>query len=122
MISGIGTDIVDIRRIEKIIAKKGWKNFAKKILSKEELVKINPKQKKDASHLAKRFAAKEAIAKAMGSGIGKLKFEDIIISNNTKGKPLAKIRKITNVKIHISISDEYPYAIAFAIVERNFPK
>lgn len=117
MILGVGTDLVDIRRVEKLIAKTGSDKFAKKILSKEELSAITPKQKSDASYLAKRFAAKEAIAKAMGTGIGQLKFSDITILKNTKGKPIAKIRKVTNVKIHTSLTDEYPYAIALAVVE-----
>ena len=117
-IVGIGTDIVDIRRIEKLVAKTGWDKFAGKILSKEEIEALKPKQKNDASHIAKRFAGKEAISKAMGTGIGELGFEDIIISNNSKGKPEATLRKVTNVKIHISMSDEYPYAIAFAVIEQ----
>ena len=118
MITGIGTDLVDIRRVEKLIAKTGWDKFAKKILAPEEIAGLTAKQKEGAGHLAKRFAAKEAISKAMGTGIGNLKFEDIIISKDSKGKPIAKIRKVTNVKIHISISDEYPYAIAFATVKK----
>ena len=118
IIRGVGTDLVDIRRIEKLVAKTGWDKFAKKILAPEEIKALTAKQKSDASYLAKRFAAKEAIAKAMGTGIGALKFGDIIITKNSKGKPQAKIRKITNVKIHISISDEYPYAVAMAIAEK----
>lgn len=116
MIKGIGTDIVDIRRVEKLIARKGWDEFAKKILSKEEIKNLRPKQKNNAAHLAKRFAAKEAVAKALGTGIGKTKFEDITISSNSKGAPKVKIAKLENVKIYISMADEHPYAIAFAVV------
>jgi len=119
MIIGIGTDIVDIRRIEDLIKKSGWDKFAKKILSAQEIKDLKPKQKNSATHLAKRFAAKEAIAKALGTGIGKTSFADIQITNNSKGAPKAKMDKLKNIKIHISISDEYPYAIALAIAEKT---
>jgi holo-[acyl-carrier protein] synthase len=119
MITGIGTDIIDIRRIEKLIKKSGWESLAKKILSTEELKNLKPKQKNCAKHLAKRFAAKEAIAKATGTGIGaNLSFQDITITSNNKNKPLAKIKN-RNVKIHISISDEHPFAVAFAVISRK---
>ena len=122
IIKGIGTDLIDIRRVEKLISKTGAKKFAEKILSKEEIAKLTPKQRSDASHFAKRFAAKEAIAKAMGTGIGQISFQDIIITKDSKGCPIAKIRKLSNVKIHISLSDEYPYAIAFAVITEKSKK
>ena len=108
MISGIGTDLVDIRRIEKLYKKFGSK-FAEKILTKNELKKF-----KEIDYLAKRFAAKEAIAKALGTGIGKVKFHDIEISNNKAGKPIVKIKNC-KTQVHLSIADEPPYALAFAV-------
>ena len=120
MITGIGTDLVDIRRIEKLMAKMGAEKFAKKILSKEELAKITSKQMADPAYLAKRFAAKEAIAKVMGTGIGNgIKFKEITIAKTPLNAPKVILSKCKNVKVHISISDEYPYALAFAVAAQK---
>jgi holo-[acyl-carrier protein] synthase len=116
MIVGIGTDIVDIRRVEKLIEKMGAENFANKILSEAELV-LAAQRGNSAAHLAKRFAAKEAIAKALGVGIGKLGFKDIEISTDAKGAPRAEVKGQQNLKVHLSLADEAPYAVAYAIVE-----
>ena len=111
MIMGIGTDIVEIARIEEIGANK----LAKKILTAEEIAAL---PKLSAAKIAKRFAAKEAIAKAMGTGIGtKLAFHDIEIFNDAAGKPMATIAGRTDLKIHLSMSDEKNYAVAFALIE-----
>lgn len=110
MIKGIGTDIVEISRIQKMDLEK----FATKILTKSETINHQPLT---SNYLAKRFAAKEAIAKAYGTGIGSaLSFQDIEISNDENGKPLAKIKR-QNLKIHLSIADEKTHAVAFAIIE-----
>jgi holo-[acyl-carrier protein] synthase len=110
MIIGIGTDIVDIRRIEKLIADSGEK-FISKIFNDEE-------RGEGAAHYAKRFAAKEAIAKALGTGIGKVSFKDIVITNDENGAPKAEVRNQgSGVRVHISLSDEYPYALAYSVVE-----
>ena len=123
MITGIGTDIVRIDRIERIFKKYG-EVFLKRILNKLEIEKINllPIYKK-VNFLAKRFAGKEAISKALGTGIASgLQFKDIIIDNDELGKPYANIitncrnNIKTNLKIHLSFADDYPSAIAFAIV------
>lgn len=121
MILGIGTDIVQIPRIEKLIEKYDI-NIAKKILCSSELDQYQalPNIKK-ASFLAKRFAAKEAIAKAFGTGIGPcIKFHDIIISNDAMGKPIATIDAAiaNNKNILLSISDDYPIAIAFVVISQ----
>jgi holo-[acyl-carrier protein] synthase len=110
MIIGIGTDIVDIARIEQA----GIEKLAKKILSAAEIAAIS---KLTAAKVAKRFAGKEAIAKAFGTGIGaKLAFHDIEIFNDEAGKPLAKILTEPNLQIHLSMSDEKNYAVAFAVI------
>ena len=125
MIFGVGTDIVQIPRIEKIMQKYRVA-FPIKILSATELelLKSLPSNKHN-SFLAKRFAAKEAISKAFGIGITKrnLHFQDITILNDELGKPYAQINfiKFTEVKnftVNLSISDDYPIAMAFAIVSR----
>jgi len=123
MIFGIGTDIVQIPRIERILEKYG-NIFSTKILCSTELQKLEllPLDK-HSNFLAKRFAAKEAISKAFGIGITKhnLHFKDITILNDNLGKPyteinLNKLKDFGIFKINLSISDDYPVAIAFAVI------
>ena len=111
MIIGIGTDIVDIRRIEKLIEESG-ERFIAKIFNEEE-------KGEGAAHYAKRFAAKEAVAKALGTGIGSnVSFKDIVITNDENGAPKVQVKgQGLKVKVHISLSDEYPYALAYAVAE-----
>lgn len=117
MIIGIGTDIVRLDRIERLLKKFGDK-FISRILSPSEIIKLESSISK--SHfLAKRFAAKEAIAKALGTGIGlHIAFKDIIISNNSLGAPIVSIHKdiAQGKNILLSIADEKDLAIAFAVV------
>jgi holo-[acyl-carrier protein] synthase len=123
-IIGIGTDIVKISRIKRVF-KKHPKSFPQRLLHPNEL-KILVTHKTPETYIAKRFAAKEAVAKALGTGIAEgVSFQDIEISNNTHGQPvltlhgktlaLAKKRGVT--KQFISLSDEKKYAIAYVILE-----
>jgi holo-[acyl-carrier protein] synthase len=123
-IYGIGTDIVDISRI-KIVFNKN-KNFKKKIFSLNEIKTIENELNPIASY-AKRFAAKEAFSKALGTGISNgMSFNEISINNNSKGKPyiqlLGKTKFIVNrilkkkYKIFLSISDEKKYAVAMVVI------
>ncbi|MDX1950486.1 MAG: holo-ACP synthase [Rickettsiales bacterium] len=117
MITGIGTDIISISRIEDAFKKFGDK-FAERILSDEELEifikRKNEKNNQQINYLAKRFAGKEAISKAIGTGIGgDISFKDISILNDEKGKPFVKIsagcnlaKFLQNKKIFISLSDD----------------
>jgi holo-[acyl-carrier protein] synthase len=125
VIIGIGSDIVNIERIEKLVIKYSEK-FIKRIFSDDEIVaaqKITNHSKK-IQFYAKRFAAKEAFAKALGTGIGKtINFKDISITNNAHGKPMILITKnldylTNNHQIHVSLSDDYPCAQAFVIIEQ----
>lgn len=122
MIYGIGTDICDISRIEKIYKKYGAR-FAAKILTEQELQHM-PKMGKYA-WLAKRFAAKEAFAKAVGTGFsGGLGFHDFAVLNNKKGAPEALCSECVQEKlplgarVHVSLSDEKGYALAFIVIEQ----
>ena len=124
MIIGIGTDIVNINRIEKIINKFG-EQFLLRILHPEEYQKLKAIEPKlQARFLARRFAGKEAIAKAIGSGINLgLRFKDIAIINDDLGKPIAKIynrllESMGNYKVNISLSDDYPVAMALVVLSR----
>lgn len=123
MIYGIGTDICDIRRMEKACKRFGVR-FATRILSlKEE--RHMPKLGR-AAWLAKRFAGKEAMAKAMGTGFSEgLSLKDISVINNKKGAPevvlseKAQSRMPPGSRIFISLSDEKGYALAFVVIEQN---
>ncbi|NFL96705.1 holo-ACP synthase [Clostridium botulinum] len=123
MIYGIGTDITEIRRIEKAITRN--KNFINKLFTRNEMDLWEKKNFK-LEFIAGRFAAKEAISKALGTGIRDFNFKDIEIINNELGKPQVVlkpkvediIRKISqSYKIHLSISHEKEYAIAYALLE-----
>ena len=119
-IYGVGTDIVDITRIKKSIKNK---KFINKIFSDREIK--NSKNKLD-SYYAKRFAAKEAFSKALGTGISEgISFNEISILNNDKGQPYIELldktkiivnKKIKKRKIYLSLSDEKKYAIAIVII------
>jgi len=124
MIYGVGTDLVDIERVKKILAK-NRDGFIKRVLSEHEQALFANKAE-SAAYCAKRFAAKEAFAKALGTGIGGLvSFQDLTIRNNEDGKPYfipsEKLRQYLvekNIKqAHLSISDESQSAIAFVVLE-----
>ena len=89
-IFGIGTDIVNIKRIDKILKKKN-SNFKNRIFSRGEIIYCDNK-KNPSSYYAKRFAAKEAFTKALGTGISKgINLKNIEIFNDTLGKPKVKL-------------------------------
>ncbi len=119
LIKGIGNDIIEIERIKRSISKHG-QIFLKKIFTEKEISyclqhKLSPR------HFAGRFAAKEAIAKALGTGIGKhLEWQDIEILNNTLGKPEVFLsqkayQSFDNPTLLLSISHCKLYATATAI-------
>ena len=128
-IFGIGTDIVNTNRIKKSINLYG-KKFKNKIFSKNEIIYCE-KKKNPFSFYAKRFAAKEALSKALGTGIRNgVNFKDIEILNDNFGKPSIKLKgstanfikkKIKNKKysIYLSLSDDVPWAQATVIVSYN---
>jgi holo-[acyl-carrier protein] synthase len=125
MIYGIGTDIVEVKRIREALNKHGIA-LAKKILTSQELLTYKNTEVKE-NFLAKRFAAKEAFAKAMGTGMrSPVNFKSIEIIHDSLGKPKIKtIQKLSllvksyNIKYcHLSISDEKNIAVAFVILEK----
>ena len=124
MIYGVGTDIVNIERVKKILSK-NRNGFVKRVLSEHEQALFANKAD-SAAYCAKRFAAKEAFAKALGTGIGRVvSFQDLTVRNNENGKPhfipSEKLRQYLvekNIKhAHLSISDESQNAIAFVVLE-----
>ena len=95
-IFGVGTDIVKTNRIQKLLRRK---NILEKIFNKEEIIKCK-KIKKSTNCFAKRFAAKEAFSKALGTGISKgINFNQIIVLNEKNGKPFIKL--IENTKKNV---------------------
>ncbi len=126
MIYGVGTDIINIERVEHILAK-NKEGFVRRVLSEHEQALFANKGD-SASYCAKRFAAKEAFAKALGTGIGKIvSFQDLTVRNNDNGKPYfipsEKLRLYLvakNIKhAHLSLSDEKYNAVAFVVLESS---
>lgn len=117
MISGIGIDIVEISRIKELALRQ--KKFVDRILTLNEKKEYEelPSERR-AEFLAGRFAAKEAFAKAYGTGIGKeLSFQDIEIRSLPSGKPL--IVKPFEDGVHLSISHSREYAVAQVVIEKR---
>jgi len=126
MIHGIGTDIVEYARIEALWMRHG-ERFAARILSEGELVECRASSK-PARLLAKRFAAKEAFAKAVGSGMRHpVSFQRIGITHDGLGKPVLQFEDALRTHLaqlginghHLSISDERDMIVAFVVLESN---
>ena len=125
-IIGVGVDIVDNRRIKKSIRNK---QFISRIFSKKE---INQSKKiaNKTNYFSKRFAAKESLSKALGTGFRKgLNFKDISIVNDRYGKPRYELNnklkkliysklKVKEIKISLSLADEKKYSIAFSVIHK----
>ena len=121
---GIGTDIVQINRLKKILKNK---SSMSRLFNKDEISKCQ-RTKKSFNCFAKRFAAKEAFSKALGTGISNgINFNEIIILNKKSGKPyinvtgktkkiLLKKFKRKKSRISLSLSDEKKYAVAFVTI------
>ena len=124
MIYGIGTDIVEVARIEASITQFG-DDFAKRILAESEFASYEKSAIKP-RFLAKRFAAKEAFSKALGTGLrAPATFQNIAVGHNDLGKPMlilaaelqAFLLSKNITQMHISISDEKNLAAAFVVLE-----
>ena len=124
MIVSIGTDIVDIKRMQANLEKSGQR-FAQKILSPneyQEFLVVN----KPAHFIAKRFAVKEALLKAVGTGFRDgVRLSDIEVIHDEYGKPSLKcyhtveqiLVKLEVGRMHLTIADEQDYAVAFVLLE-----
>ena len=124
MIFGVGTDVVEIERIEKALARFG-ERFAQRVLCPPELARFRS-HKQPASYLAKRFAAKEAFAKAFGTGIkAPANWHGVWVVNQASGKPdlrfsdaLAMALSSRGIsRAHVSLTDERGVAMATVILE-----
>jgi holo-[acyl-carrier protein] synthase len=124
VIVGIGTDLCDVGRIERALERWG-ERFARKVLVDSELERFR-RHRKPAAYLAKRFAAKEAMSKALGTGIHfPVNWHGMWVENARSGKPSLRFsgpmaayleqRRIETV--HLSLTDEIGMACAFVVVE-----
>ena len=123
-IFGIGTDIVSVDRIKNSLKNN---NFLMRVFNEKEIIKCK-KIKNSINCYAKRFAAKEAFSKALGTGISSgINFNEIVVLNKKSGKPyisfVGKTKKILNKKfqgkkskVSLSLSDEKKYAVAFVTI------
>lgn len=125
-IRGIGTDLVSIARIAAALAAHGERFRARLLTAEERRDFSGTAADAEARWLAKRWAAKEAVAKAFGTGIGgELSFQDIVVGREPSGRPvlsfrgkgseLARQRGVT--RAHVSLSDERDTALAFVVLE-----
>jgi holo-[acyl-carrier protein] synthase len=147
MIVGIGTDIVEVARIDALFARRG-NSLAERILAPGEMAEL-AKQQFPARYIAKRFAAKEAALKALGTGLRNgIRWADVEVTHDELGKPLLKLggaaaerlavlrrqfsdvshapssaehslQMSTHLNTHITLSDEQHYVVAFVIIERS---
>lgn len=130
MILGIGNDLIDIRRVEESLAKFGDR-FINRVFTDVERAKSEKRANRAASY-AKRFAAKEACAKALGTGLNRgVYWRDMGVINLPGGKPtlkltggaLARLQEITpagmTAQIDLTITDDFPLAQAFVIISAN---
>ncbi len=128
MIIGIGSDLTDIRRIEKTLARHG-ERFKARIFTPLERARSERKADAAASY-AKRFAAKEACAKALGTGMRRGVFwKDMGVVNARSGQPTLsltggaaeRLKALTpegsHCAIHLTLTDDHPYALAFVVIE-----
>ena len=130
MIIGLGNDMVDIRRVGLTLRRQG-KRFRARVFTPAEIALADSRKgAKRIATFATRFAAKEAAAKALGLGIRKgVQWRDLEILNTPEGKPiltlqgaaLKRLQAITpegmRARVHVSLSDEYPYAWALVVIE-----
>ncbi len=124
MIVGIGTDLVEIVRVERALERHGDR-FARRILVAQEYERFTA-HRKPAAYLAKRFAAKEAFSKAMGTGIRvPVSWQNLGVANHSSGRPyfelseaLAELVRRRGIRsVHVSLTDERGMAAAFVVLE-----
>ena len=125
MILGIGVDIIENKRIKSLIKNK---KFINRVYSKNEKL-ISNTTKNKINYFAKRFAAKEAFSKALGTGIGRgINFKEVSVKNDKFGKPYYELNtyvkkaiflsyKVKKFKIFLSLADEKKYSIAFSVIQ-----
>ncbi|MFV0300329.1 MAG: holo-ACP synthase [Paracoccus sp. (in: a-proteobacteria)] len=128
MILGIGTDLANIERIQKVLDRHGDR-FRNRVFTATELAKA-ARRKDEAGTLAKRWAAKEACSKALGTGLAMgISWKDMAVSNLRTGQPVMaltgwaaeRLEKMTppghRAVVHVTLTDDHPWAQAFVVIE-----
>ncbi len=115
-----GIDIIEIDRIKKTMEEKGQR-FLKRIFAPEEIEYISKKKANNIKSIAVRFCAKEACAKALGTGIGDISWREILVCVNERGKPYIKLKgKAKDIlgdrKISLSLSHSAEWAVAMVVI------
>jgi holo-[acyl-carrier protein] synthase len=128
LIIGIGHDLVEISRIERIMLGRTAEPFIRRILTEEEIALAPAEGRRLVEYAAGRFAVKEAVSKALGCGIGAaVRFHDILVLPDRLGKPTCRLSARawerlgldpTATRIHVTITHERGFASAFAVAER----
>ena len=129
MILGVGTDLANIERIERTLARFGDR-FRHRVFTETELRKARARAGQEAATLAKRWAAKEACSKALGTGLRMgIAWKDMAVSNLPTGQPVMavtgwaadRLAAMTppghGALIHVSLTDDHPWAQAFVVIE-----
>lgn len=124
MIIGVGADIIEIRRIKEALERND--KFIDKLFSREEIEYLKSRNLRP-EYVAGRFAAKEAVSKALGTGFRGFDFKDIVIDRTALGKPIVVLKgkakllaqKYGGYRIHVSISHGEDNAIAYAVLESD---
>ncbi len=137
MIIGIGTDVLEIERMRKIVRQPSGKRFLERVLTPAERELAAVRDGRLAEFAAGRFAAKEAVVKALGCGIGKeVRFQDMEVLPDGKGKPVCRLSEAawerlaawmpifqpvsaSTIRIHLSITHSESVAMAYAVIERT---
>jgi len=122
MITGIGIDIIEVKRMERWLDKP---DLLKRYFHPQEITLVFSRKNSAAQTLAARFAAKEAFGKALGTGLAGIELKDIIVINNDKGKPDVRLtgtaenefEKSGANKVHLSLTHERENAIAMIVLE-----
>ena len=128
MILGIGSDLANIERIQKVLDRHGDR-FRNRVFTPTELAKA-ARRKDEAGTLAKRWAAKEACSKALGTGLAMgISWKDMAVSNLRTGQPVMaltgwaaeRLAKMTppgqRAVVHVTLTDDHPWAQAFVVIE-----
>jgi holo-[acyl-carrier protein] synthase len=124
VISGIGIDIVHVRRIERWMKIPG---LIERYFHPAEIASLSSRGTSTALSLAARFAAKEAFGKALGTGLARMRLKDIFVKNNHNGKPFiilegsaaSRFKELGGGTIHCSLTHEGENAVAMVLIERE---
>ena len=129
MILGIGTDLANIERIEGVLARFGDR-FRARVFTETELRRSHARTGQEAATLAKRWAAKEACSKALGTGLRMgIAWRDMQVANLATGQPVMRVtgwaeRRLAELtppghaaRIHVTLTDDHPWAQAFVVIE-----